>query len=61
MSYPDRWSGLVTITTFFFTLFRRKLGIISLTVAQESSAAFTIQDVRKLIVKNNIIHFLYSN
>ncbi|MDD2392547.1 MAG: potassium transporter TrkG [Eubacteriales bacterium] len=49
--------GLVTITTFFFTLFRRKLGIISLTVAQESSAAFTIQDVRKLIVK--IISFTF--
>ncbi len=49
--------GLVTITTFFFTLMRRKLGIVTLTVAQESTASFTLHDVRQLIVK--IISFTF--
>lgn len=43
--------GLVTITTFFFTLLKRKMGIRTLAIAQESTASFTLHDVRKLLIK----------
>ena len=52
--------GLVTITTFFFTLLRRKLGIISMTVAQESSASFTMHDVNRLIIKIVSFTFIFE-
>ncbi|MBP7402933.1 MAG: Trk family potassium uptake protein [Clostridia bacterium] len=41
--------GLITITTFFFVLARRKLGFKTMIVAQESTASFSFNDVVKLV------------
>jgi trk system potassium uptake protein len=41
--------SVVTLTTFFFTLMKRKMGIRTMVLAQESIASFTMQDVRQLL------------
>ncbi|MHB1485484.1 MAG: TrkH family potassium uptake protein [Saccharofermentanales bacterium] len=43
--------GLVTITTFFFTLFRRKMGLKTMVVAQECTSSFSLEEVRNLLRK----------
>ena len=43
--------SVVTITTFFFTLMKRKMGIRTMALAQESIASFTMQDVRTLLTR----------
>ena len=41
--------GIVTITTFFFVLARRKIGFKAMIVAQESTASLRFSDVMKLV------------
>ncbi|HEY5466860.1 MAG TPA: potassium transporter TrkG, partial [Clostridia bacterium] len=41
--------GIITITTFFFVLARRRLGFKTLLLAQESTASFSFNDVTKLV------------
>ena len=43
--------GLVTITTFFFTLFRRKIGLKTMVAAQECTSCFSLDEVRSLLKK----------
>ena len=41
--------GIITITTFFFVMARRRLGFKAMIVAQESTASLTFSDVIKLV------------
>ncbi len=43
--------GLVTITTFFFTVLRRRMGIRTMALAQETTASFSLAEVKKLVRK----------
>jgi trk system potassium uptake protein len=52
--------GLVTLTTFFFTLLKRRIGIQTLAAAQQSSASFTFAEVRDLIKKIVALTFAFE-
>lgn len=43
--------GLVTITTFFFTILKRRMALRTMTLAQECSASFSLPEVKSLVVK----------
>lgn len=43
--------GLVTITTFFFTILKRRMGLRTMSLAQECSASFSLPEVKSLVVK----------
>jgi trk system potassium uptake protein TrkH len=49
--------GLVTITSFFYTVMRRKATLKTLVVAQESTANFGFADVMRLVRKIVLITF----
>ena len=49
--------SLVTITTFFFALMRRKMGLKTLIMIQESTGSFDFADVLKLVRKIVAITF----
>ncbi|MDD2375548.1 MAG: potassium transporter TrkG, partial [Eubacteriales bacterium] len=49
--------GLVTITSFFYSLVRRKARLKTLVVAQESTANFSFNDVLRLIRRIVLITF----
>ncbi len=41
--------GMITITTFFFVMARRKIGFRTMVVAQESTASLRFSDVKRLV------------
>lgn len=43
--------GLVTITTFFFTILRKKMGLKTMVIAQECTASFSFDEVKSLLRK----------
>jgi trk system potassium uptake protein TrkH len=43
--------GIVTITTFFFIVLKRRMGLRTMLVAQESTASFSFEDVKILLKK----------
>ncbi len=43
--------GLVTITTFFFTLMRKRMGLKTMVIAQECTSSFSMQEVASLLRK----------
>jgi trk system potassium uptake protein TrkH len=49
--------GLVTITSFFYTMMRRKASLKAMVVTQESTASFGFADVMKLVRRVIIITF----
>jgi len=43
--------GIVTITTFFFTILRKKMGLKTMVIAQECTSSFSLEEVRSLLKK----------
>ncbi len=43
--------GIITITTFFFTLTRRRVGLQTMYVVQESTSSFSLTEVKGLLKK----------
>lgn len=52
--------SVVTLTTFFFILLKRKMGIRTMALAQESAASFTIQDVKYLVTRIISVTFCFE-
>jgi len=52
--------GLVTITTFFFTVLRKKMGIRTMTLARETTASFSLSEVKKLVRKVIAVTFSFE-
>ncbi|MHB1453190.1 MAG: TrkH family potassium uptake protein [Saccharofermentanales bacterium] len=52
--------SVVTLTTFFFILLKRKMGIRTMALAQESAASFTIQDVKYLVTRIVSVTFSFE-
>jgi len=43
--------GLVTITTFFFTILRKKMTLRTMALVQETTASFSLAEVKRLVKK----------
>ena len=43
--------GIVTITTFFFTIMKKRMGLKTMVIAQECTLSFTLEEVRNLLKK----------
>ncbi|MHB8961662.1 MAG: TrkH family potassium uptake protein [Saccharofermentanales bacterium] len=52
--------SVVTLTTFFFILLKRKMGIRTMALAQESAASFTMQDVKYLVTRIISVTFSFE-
>jgi len=50
--------GIVTVTTFFFTMARRKMGLKAMVAAQESTGNFGFSDVARLVRRIVLITFV---
>lgn len=49
--------GIVTITTFFFTILRKKMGLKTMVIAQESTSSFSLSEVTGLLKKIMAVTF----